>query len=118
MPKTTEEFRNYVDSALQDRVARHYLQQHTLQTVETVKAKRERFLKFDHYKLSVWDAILKLNEIVDERCDHRKSEIDWPSDPDTDMPQIMHLLQTAESIRMEYPDPKYDWFHLVLSILL
>jgi len=100
-PKTTEEFRNYLDSALHDRVANHYYQQHTLQTVESVTEKRQKFMSFDHYKLSVWDAIMKLNEIVDE------------SDPDTDQPQIIHLLQTAESIRMAYPDDKYDWFHLV-----
>jgi len=35
------------------------------------------------------------------------------SDPDSDLPQIVHALQTAESIRKEFPGEEYDWFHLV-----
>jgi len=47
------------------------------------------------------DAVKLLNEIVDD------------SDPDTDYPQIIHLLQTAEAIRLQYPSEEYGWFHLV-----
>jgi len=50
--------------------------------------------------MSVWDAVELLNELVDE------------SDPDTDSAQIIHLLQTSEAIRKEYPGEEYDWFHL------
>lgn len=43
-------------------------------------------------------ALEKLNELVDE------------SDPDVDIPNIVHAFQTAERIRKDYPDD--DWFHL------
>lgn len=39
-----------------------------------------------------------MNNLVDE------------SDPDTDLPNIVHAFQTAELIRKEHPD--LDWFHL------
>jgi inositol oxygenase len=52
-------------------------------------------------EMSCWDAALLLNELVDD------------SDPDTEHSQIVHLLQTAESIRKEWPSSEYDWFHLV-----
>jgi inositol oxygenase len=51
--------------------------------------------------MSCWDAALLLNEIVDD------------SDPDTEQSQIIHLLQTAESLRKAWPGPDYDWLHLV-----
>jgi len=43
----------------------------------------------------------KLDELVDE------------SDPDTDYPQIIHALQTAEAIRVDYSDESMDWMPLV-----
>ena len=33
------------------------------------------------------------------------------SDPDLDLPNIVHAFQTAERIREEHPDQ--EWFHLV-----
>lgn len=42
--------------------------------------------------MGVWEALELLNEVVDD------------SDPDTALPQIEHLLQTAEAIRAAYPD--------------
>lgn len=44
------------------------------------------------------DALIRLNELVDE------------SDPDLDIPNIVHAFQTAERIRKDYPNE--DWFHL------
>lgn len=44
------------------------------------------------------DALEKLNELVDE------------SDPDVDIPNIVHAFQTAERIRKDYPSD--DWFQL------
>lgn len=55
-------------------------------------------MKFDHYQATVKEALIKLNDLVDE------------SDPDVDMPNIVHAFQTAEKIREDYPD--MDWFHL------
>ena len=43
-------------------------------------------------------ALEKLNDLIDE------------SDPDVDMPNIVHAFQTAEEIRAKHPDQ--DWFHL------
>lgn len=48
--------------------------------------------------MTIKDALLKLNDLVDE------------SDPDTNLPNIVHAFQTAESIRETHPD--LDWFHL------
>lgn len=48
--------------------------------------------------MSVWQALEKLNKLLDE------------SDPDTELSQILHALQTAEAIRR---DGKPRWFQLV-----
>ena len=40
------------------------------------------------------DALDKLNDLIDE------------SDPDIDLPNIIHAFQTAERIRKKYPDDK------------
>ncbi|KAI4455093.1 myoinositol oxygenase [Holotrichia oblita] len=56
------------------------------------------WLKFNHYKGNVRKTLEKLNELVDE------------SDPDVDVPNIVHAFQTAERIRQDYPNE--DWFHL------
>merc|ERR1719376_69366 len=45
------------------------------------------------------EALDMLNALVDE------------SDPDLDLPNIVHAFQTAERIREEHPDK--EWFHLV-----
>lgn len=60
---------------------------------------KQKHLAINKKVMSVWEAALLLNETVDE------------SDPDLDMPQIEHLLQTAEAIRKDHPNE--DWFHLV-----
>lgn len=49
-------------------------------------------------RMTVWEAIELLNELVDE------------SDPDTEVGQIEHLLQTAEAIRSQGLP---DWMQLV-----
>jgi inositol oxygenase len=59
----------------------------------------EKWLKFNHCRASVKDALIRLNKLVDE------------SDPDTDLPNIVHAFQTAERIRHDHPEE--DWFHLV-----
>lgn len=58
----------------------------------------KEWFRFDKFKMTVKDALIKLNNLVDE------------SDPDTNLPNIVHAFQTAESIRKEHPD--LDWFHL------
>jgi len=51
-------------------------------------------------KMGMWEALEYLDQFVDE------------SDPDTNLSQAQHALQTAESIRAQYPGEEYDWFHL------
>jgi inositol oxygenase len=99
--KDKTEFRNYVNSSFQDRVARTYYNQHTYQTYDYVMAKRQQYASLNSgLEMTIWDAAEMLNDIVDE------------SDPDVDNPQINHLLQTAEAIRKAYPGEEWDWFHL------
>ena len=58
---------------------------------------KEHFLKFNQRSMTVWEAIEFLNELVDD------------SDPDIELPQIEHILQTAEAIRK---DGHPRWFIL------
>ena len=34
------------------------------------------------------------------------------SDPDTDLDQLAHAVQTAEASRRAYPGDEYDWLHV------
>jgi inositol oxygenase len=90
--KGTEEYRNY-DSPARDTVKEFYRLNHTYQTYEFVQEKRAHFLKFDKKSMPVWSAFDFLNQLVDD------------SDPDTDLDQFQHLLQTSEAIRTDgHPD--------------
>jgi len=94
------EYRRYTfdDDPIQARVRQLYFEMHTNQTVDFVTKKIEEWTKFNKIKLTIMDALRKLNSIVDE------------SDPDVDVPNIVHAFQTAERIRKDYPD--LEWFHL------
>lgn len=119
--KPVAQFRDYTvdeDDPLKERVRKTYHEMHTKQTVDFVKGNLElglqtvtvenafvfdsdkmaKWLTFSHFKSTVREALEKLNELVDE------------SDPDVDIPNIVHAFQTAEKIRQDYPDS--DWFHL------
>jgi inositol oxygenase len=90
--KETEAYRNYDDPA-RDTVKEFYRLNHTYQTYEFVQQKRAEFLAFDKREMTVWDAFDFLNQLVDD------------SDPDTDLSQLQHLLQTSEAIRQDgHPD--------------
>ena len=82
----------------QETVEEFYRTNHINQTYDFVKRMREGYARLDKTEMSIWECIELLNEFVDD------------SDPDLDMPQIEHLLQTAEAIRKDYPDE--DWLHL------
>jgi inositol oxygenase len=90
--KSKEEYRNYEDPA-RDTVREFYRLNHTYQTYKFVQQKRDEFLKFNRKEMTVWDAFNFLNQLVDD------------SDPDTDLDQFQHLLQTSEAIRADgHPD--------------
>eukprot|EP00954_Amorphochlora_amoebiformis_P020640 1340825-Amorphochlora_amoeboformis.AAC.3 len=57
-------------------------------------------MKLGRFKMGVWEALELLDKYVDD------------SDPDTNLSQLAHALQTAEAVRAKYPDEKYDWYHL------
>lgn len=94
--KAKEEYRNY-DDPKRDTVREFYRLNHTYQTYDFVRQKEANFLKFDKKEMRVWDACDFLNTLVDD------------SDPDTDLDQLQHLLQTSETIRA---DGHPDWFVL------
>jgi len=94
--KKQEEFRNYEVDA-RPTVREFYRLNHRFQTFDFVQAKRREFLSLNRRKMGVWEAMEYLNTLVDD------------SDPDTDLSQLEHLLQTAEQIRQ---DGHPRWFIL------
>jgi inositol oxygenase len=95
--KSTQEYRNY-EAPARDSVREFYRLNHTYQTYDFVIQKRAEFLQFNKKEMPVWDAFQFLNQLVDD------------SDPDTDLDQFQHLLQTSEAIRA---DGHPDWMVLV-----
>lgn len=90
--KNTEEYRNY-DANVKDTVREFYRLNHTYQTYDFVLGKEKEYLNFDKKQMTIWEAFDFLNQLVDD------------SDPDTDLDQLQHLLQTSEAIRADgHPD--------------
>ena len=78
-------------------VQEFYRQNHTHQTRDFVLAKKREYLPLQKRRMGVWEALEYLNTLVDY------------SDPDTNLSQIEHLLQTSEAIRR---DGRPGWFIL------
>ena len=93
--KDKTQFRQY--EAACDRVKNFYREQHEKQTVAYNLKARNDFKFKTRAEMSIWDAMEKLNTLIDE------------SDPDTSLSQIEHLLQTAEAMRK---DGKPRWMQL------
>jgi inositol oxygenase len=70
-------------------VREFYRENHARQTLAFVLQKKAQYLPLRTRRMGVWDAIAALDEIVDE------------SDPDLELSQIDHALQTAEALRGE-----------------
>src|SRR5215210_190790 len=94
--KAKEEYRNY-DDPVRDTVREFYRLNHRYQTYDFVQEKRRDFLQFNRKEMRVWEAMEFLNTLVDD------------SDPDIELDQLQHLLQTGEAIRA---DGHPDWFVL------
>ena len=94
--KSKEEFRDY-DADARPSVREFYRLNHRYQTLDFVRRKRAEYLPLKKRQMTVWEALEYLNTLVDD------------SDPDIDLPQIEHLLQTAEAIRR---DGHPRWFIL------
>jgi inositol oxygenase len=95
--KSETEFRQY-DAQANPCVAEFYRLNHTHQTVDYVLGKEKEYFGLKKGKKTVWEAAEFLNTLVDD------------SDPDTDLTQTEHLLQTSEALRR---DGQPRWMVLV-----
>ena len=95
-PGTGHKFRDY-EAEARPGVRDFYRLNHRYQTMEFVREKRAEYLPLQKRSMTVWEAMEFLNTLVDD------------SDPDIDLPQIEHLMQTAEAIRR---DGHPRWFIL------
>jgi inositol oxygenase len=89
-------FRDYKAEA-RPSVREFYKLNHRHQTLDFVLAKKKEYVPLRKRRMGIWEAMEYLNTLVDD------------SDPDTDLSQIEHLLQTSEAIRAA---GKPDWFIL------
>ena len=86
--KSELEFRQY-DAKANSGVAEFYRLNHQHQSVDYVLKKEKQYFGLTRGKKSVWEAAEYLNTLIDD------------SDPDTDLTQLEHLLQTSEAIRRD-----------------
>ena len=94
--KPNDAFRNYA-ADVRPTVRNFYHLNHIGQTYAFVLEKKREYLSLDRLEMGIWEAMEYLNQLVDD------------SDPDTEMTQIQHLLQTSERIRA---DGHPRWFIL------
>ena len=98
--KKKEEFRNYNENDQKLVVEKHYRDMRTYQTLEFVNKMYEKynFNNGGRTQMTIRDAFYRLETYVDS------------SDPDLNLPNMIHMLQTSEAIRKAgHP----DWFVLV-----
>jgi inositol oxygenase len=91
-----EEFRNFTPDA-PPVVREFYRLNHTHQTRDFVLQKKREYGALNKRRMGIWEALEYLNTLVDD------------SDPDTNLSQIEHAMQTAEALRR---DSRPHWFIL------
>ncbi|KAJ3324450.1 hypothetical protein HDV06_006861 [Boothiomyces sp. JEL0866] len=103
MPITDKSlFRNYeLARSAKPSVAGVYKLNHEQQTYQVALQKSREYRKLDRGKKSIWQVLEILGNVVDD------------SDPDTDLSQIQHALQSAEAARK---DGQPRWFILTCLI--
>lgn len=84
------------DSNIDDAVKELYKKMRTNQTVNSVTKMRQKYGDLTT-PIKIWDCIDKLGDFIDV------------SDPDVELPNLVHLYQTAEGIRQ---DGHPDWLQL------
>jgi inositol oxygenase len=94
--KNAGSYRNYA-AETRSCVKELYRLNHASQTLDFVLRKKAEYGKFDKAEMGIWEAMEYLNALVDD------------SDPDIDLSQVDHALQTAEAIRQ---DGHPRWFIL------
>jgi len=82
-------------------VFRHYHDMRSFQTLAFARRMAEKHHGFDHRRMTVWAALDALDDYVDA------------SDPDTSLPNKVHMLQTAYRAR---DAGKPDWVQVVALI--
>ena len=95
-PEEKSSFRDY-GTNVRPGVRDFYRLNHRHQTLDFVRAKESQYLGKNQREMGIWEAMEFLNTLVDD------------SDPDTDLTQIEHLMQTSEAIRA---DGHPRWFIL------
>ncbi len=90
-------FRNYEGTDVKASVKEHYRKMRTYQTLDYVRAMHRKYLTYDK-PMTLLEAMGHLNDLIDV------------SDPDLDLPNVQHLIQSAEAIR---EDGRPDWMQLV-----
>ncbi|WP_437291103.1 inositol oxygenase family protein [Sorangium sp. So ce406] len=78
-----------------------YRLNHEGQTLAFVQEKERQYLGLDRRRMGMWEALELLDQVVDD------------SDPDTELSQIAHALQSAEAARR---DGQPRWFVLTALI--
>jgi inositol oxygenase len=89
-------YRDYDDPA-REGIREFYRLNHRHQTYDFVRLKKAAFGGLDRARMSVFEALAFLDRLVDD------------SDPDIELSQLQHLLQTSEAIRR---DGHEEWFVL------
>lgn len=97
--KPKDEFRNYEKAT--PGVREFYRQNHAQQTVAFVQSKKAQYGALQKKRMGIWETLEFLNTLVDD------------SDPDTDLSQVAHAMQSAEAARR---DGRPDWFILTAFI--
>jgi inositol oxygenase len=82
------EFRDYENPG-RSTVRELYRLNHEGQTLDFVRAKKKDYLSLDRKTMTMWEAFELHDSLVDD------------SDPDIDLSQVQHALQTAEAIRAD-----------------
>ena len=95
-PQEKSTFRDYGDN-VRPAVREFYRLNHRHQTLDFVRGKHREYLGLDRRRMGIWEAMEFLDTLVDD------------SDPDTELSQIQHLMQTSEAIRA---DGHPRWFIL------
>jgi inositol oxygenase len=95
-PEEKSSFRDY-GTNVRPGVREFYMLNHRHQSLDFVRAKERQYLGKNQRIMGIWEAMEFLNTLVDD------------SDPDTDLTQIEHLMQTSEAIRA---DGHPRWFIL------
>ncbi len=87
-PAHAEGFRDY-GATTRATVHELYRKNHRNQTLDFVRAQKRKYLTLDRRRMTAWEALELVETLVDD------------SDPDIELGQIEHALQTAEAIRAD-----------------